>query len=864
MKECLKKISSSGKEKIDHLYLEGLVDNNRRLATTEYFQDRLKRVFDMNDNIFFDVYKKFWELHNNINNKIIDPLITKETDLSLDDLILLKESFILSKDLDREGLPFSAILKQKGEYFLQKLHDIYGIDKGGDIKPLRGSFFSKYKRYNVLLTYFKRIDHPKYHFLRKALINEYNSGDEELFKVRYNRDFSFLADMSTDEISELLEGLDEKKNIVSMNRDEKKLDQILWLDNFLEYKFMSQLQGLPAWKLDAFIVDLLKSHDIEVMEDQKESILRGMDVLIKQKQCKNIFYVNEYLQTALTCSAACLLSVLNYFKNTSLSSEKESEIAEASKSEFIDGQHFSGIGNYALCEGLDVSLIHGDINLFSNPGISQGLFDVLMYEYNCYLDKFIKNGGVLEIENVNTEKILMELQKGKLILLAGKYGQVLHSILVYGYDQERKLFHIMDPLKGKGIMTNDEVNEYVLTDIGSWMLSVSLPVIKDEKLQDVSPLDYVKRCKKDFQTLIQNAYSQDRLIKLADLNNFDYRKFGKKAYNLSILKENGITVPEGVILKNEVLKQIVLDNLSKQEKQDIIQTVYDLLGKDIIIRSNYLSEDNYDKSFAGHFVSIVNAIEEDFFLNIKKVLTTNHFSNTYDYSNNAGVLIQSMIRGDVSGVGFIDHDQYAIELVRGLNEQLVSGTVAPSSLVIDLNGQYKSSGVISLDEEQISRLRQIFNKIYNLFNQQALDIEFTIKEGQIFILQVRPITVKHSYSHKTTTIGSIFGSFSKIVASKGDFSGDMQLVESKDDIVDIRQGAVIVTNQLYPELIGHLHKIAGIISTNGGQLSHLSIVCREQGIPLLLTPEYNMLEKMKDSSWTHISYDEKTNFISGY
>lgn len=67
-----------------------------------------------------------------------------------------------------------------------------------------------------------------------------------------------------------------------------------------------------------------------------------------------------------------------------------------------------------------------------------------------------------------------------------------------------------------------------------------------------------------------------------------------------------------------------------------------------------------------------------------------------------------------------------------------------------------------------------------------------------------------------------------------------------------------------PELIGHLHKIAWIISTNGGQLSHLSIVCREQGIPLLLTPEYNMLEKMKDSSWTHISYDEKTNFISGY
>ena len=61
-----------------------------------------------------------------------------------------------------------------------------------------------------------------------------------------------------------------------------------------------------------------------------------MDVLIKQKQCKNIFHVNEYLQTALTCSAACLLSVLNYFKNTSLSPEKEFEIAEASKSEFID------------------------------------------------------------------------------------------------------------------------------------------------------------------------------------------------------------------------------------------------------------------------------------------------------------------------------------------------------------------------------------------------------------------------------------------------------------------------------------------------------------------------------------------------
>jgi hypothetical protein len=40
--------------------------------------------------------------------------------------------------------------------------------------------------------------------------------------------------------------------------DEKVLDKILELDNFVEYKFINQLQGLPARQLKYYLIELLK------------------------------------------------------------------------------------------------------------------------------------------------------------------------------------------------------------------------------------------------------------------------------------------------------------------------------------------------------------------------------------------------------------------------------------------------------------------------------------------------------------------------------------------------------------------------------------------------------------------------------
>ncbi len=58
---------------------------------------------------------------------------------------------------------------------------------------------------------------------------------------------------------------------------------------------------------------------------------------------------------------------------------------------------------------------------------------------------------------------------------------------------------------------------------------------------------------------------------------------------------------------------------------------------------------------------------------------------------------------------------------------------------------------------------------------------------------------------------------------------------------DIKKGAILITETLDPALTAYFDRIGGIVSRQGGVLSHLAIVAREHGIPVVVDQRVNPL-----------------------
>ena len=80
--------------------------------------------------------------------------------------------------------------------------------------------------------------------------------------------------------------------------------------------------------------------------------------------------------------------------------------------------------------------------------------------------KFIK--GI----NVNIKLLKEKLSNNNLIMLAGKIDNIYHSILLSEYVDNGFIVH--DPLdKDKKIMSYNEINNYMNTNIGKWFIIIN-------------------------------------------------------------------------------------------------------------------------------------------------------------------------------------------------------------------------------------------------------------------------------------------------------------------------------------------------------------------------------------------------------
>ncbi len=309
---------------------------------------------------------------------------------------------------------------------------------------------------------------------------------------------------------------------------------------------------------------------------------------------------------------------------------------------------------------------------------------------------------------------------------------------------------------------------------------------------------------------------------------------------------------------------------------------YGLSGSNLVVRSSATIEDSKNKSFAGKFETIINVrgiqkVEKA----IRKIYCSlfnvdiDYFRGSATGSNNLkmGIVVQELVSGEVSGVLFTKSpnsrkDTSIIEAVVGLNEGLVSGRITPSRFVLDwekgfIDKQYikqkiafrprKNFGVEKvtnkldiediLTDKMLYKLFETGKKIENIFGKPQ-DIEWTIKNSKIYVLQSRPITSMGSFYMQNFDLDSFSETFVGYPASKGIATGKVKIVREPNEFVP--KDAILVVDVLetdYP--IKSIKKAKAIVTQDGGMLSHAAIIARELQIPCVVGVE-GVIRRLKD------------------
>ncbi len=279
---------------------------------------------------------------------------------------------------------------------------------------------------------------------------------------------------------------------------------------------------------------------------------------------------------------------------------------------------------------------------------------------------------------------------------------------------------------------------------------------------------------------------------------------GGKGANLGEMTRTGIPVPPGAVLTAEaydrfmeingidamsfanaslIRKAILQANIPTEIEQEV-RNYYSCIGENsrVAVRSSATAEDLEDASFAGQQETYLNVTGiEELLQKVRECYASLWGDRAVSYRKNSGydkqkvslaVVIQKMIESEVSGVMFTsdpagDRENIHINASYGLGETVVSGIVSPDEFICNRTGEilktvtgskedeiiYGSEGkgtvrtAVSeerrkrrcISDAQVGALVRDGLKIEEHYGH-PMDIEWAIKDGNIYILQARNIT----------------------------------------------------------------------------------------------------------------------------
>ena len=315
------------------------------------------------------------------------------------------------------------------------------------------------------------------------------------------------------------------------------------------------------------------------------------------------------------------------------------------------------------------------------------------------------------------------------------------------------------------------------------------------------------------------------------------------------------------------------------------------------VRSSATAEDLPDASFAGQQETFLNVVGIEAVLHkMKEVFASLYNDRAISYRVHKGYAhadvalsagVQRMVRSDLGAAGVmftIDTESGFDQVVfitssYGLGETVVQGAVNPDEfyvhkpmlkagkqavirrnlgskliqMVFATAAQSAASGKLvqtidvpleqrnrysltDADVEQLARYALVIEEHYG----RPMDIEWGKDggDGQIYILQARPETVKSQQQGKAElryslkAKGNVLATGRAIGQKIG--TGPVRLVHNISEMDQVQAGDVLVTDMTDPNWEPVMKRASAIVTNRGGRTCHAAIIARELGIPAVV------------------------------
>ncbi len=347
----------------------------------------------------------------------------------------------------------------------------------------------------------------------------------------------------------------------------------------------------------------------------------------------------------------------------------------------------------------------------------------------------------------------------------------------------------------------------------------------------------------------------------------------------------------------KTVRELILNTPFLADFEEAIRKAYqNLIAKighedfTVAVRSSATAEDLPDASFAGQQETYLNVKGlNNILIAIKQVFASlfndraiayraHHDFAHHEVAISAG--IQQMIRSDlaVSGVMFTMDTESGFDQVvfitssYGLGEMVVQGAVNPDEFyvhkptlnakkpaVIRRNLGSKALKMTYCDEkrvkteevqlaerlvfsllatevEELARQALIIEKHYG----RPMDIEWAKdgKDGQLYILQARPETVKSRAN--TQVLERYTLKYRSTVLSEGRSIGQRigqgraKIIKDIGEMHRVEPGDVLISDMTDPDWEPIMKRAAAIVTNRGGRTCHAAIIARELGIPAVV------------------------------
>ncbi|MDG5817419.1 phosphoenolpyruvate synthase [Natronococcus sp. A-GB7] len=360
----------------------------------------------------------------------------------------------------------------------------------------------------------------------------------------------------------------------------------------------------------------------------------------------------------------------------------------------------------------------------------------------------------------------------------------------------------------------------------------------------------------------------------------------------------------------ERAQELILETPFPEDVREEILEAYRRVGDSgeeafVAVRSSATAEDLPDASFAGQQETYLNITEDDLLDRVRSCWASLFTQRAIYYRQEKGfdhsavniaVVVQQMVEAEKSGVMFTSHPSTGdptmiIEAAWGLGEAVVSGAVSPDNYIVPRDGGDTDVTIAEkkvmhtkdeetgetheievpedkrtarvLSSEEIDRLVELGEHVEDHYDTPQ-DVEWAILDGEVFMLQSRPITTIDEGDADATsatdagdiTAGLTDGSGTQtqpadssesatgagtgdvvvdgLGSSPGRVSGAARIVTKLDELDKVGEGDIIVTEMTMPDMVPAMKRAAGIITDEGGMTSHAAIVSRELGVPAIV------------------------------